>query len=502
MPTPIKLFAANGSEIKVFGTTVLKIDLNLRRPFAWNFIVADVTCPIIGSDFLSNFDLLVDIKRKQLIDGVTSLQTPCTVNKSNIQSIKLITEETKYTALIKKYSSITQLDKIGKVASPTIMHYIETKGKPVYCKARPLHGVKLAAAKKEFDFLLEKGICRPSKSNWSSPLNVVPKGTNQWRPTGDYRALNAITIPERYPLRFITDLTQNLYSKKIFSKIDLVKAYHQVRVNEEDIPKTAIITPFGLFEFLYMPFGLCNAAQTFQRLIDQVLRGLDFTFPYLDDILLFSENEEEHLKHLEIVFQRLLEHHLTVNLSKCELGKEKITFLGHTITKNGITPPIEKIEAIQQIKQPTIAKDLKSFTHMINFYRRFIPHAVKNQMKLQALIVGNKKNDKTPINWTPETIKAFNDCQTELANATYLSFPHKKAELSLSIDASDNAAGAVLHQIINGEKQPLGYFSKKFSSAQQKYSTYDRELTAMYLSLKHFQYVLEGRKFHIWTDGQ
>ncbi|KAL6419047.1 hypothetical protein ACFW04_014109 [Cataglyphis niger] len=176
--------------------------------------------------------------------------------------------------------------------------------------------------------------------------------SSTWRLCGNYRVLNATTIPNRYPLPYIQAFTADLHGKSIFIKIDLVKAYYQVPVAKEDIPKTAVTIPFGLFEFLVMPFGLRNAAQTFQRLMNIILSGLDFCFCYLDNILIAFVDEKEHSKHLHTVFNRFKQFGITINLSKCLFGKHEIPFLGYLVSKQGIKPTSENVKAIIDYKKP------------------------------------------------------------------------------------------------------------------------------------------------------
>ena len=301
------MLTADGSSLTCSGSRIIPLRFGTHR-FEWPFQLAPVAISILGADFLKHYNLILDVSNQRVFSANSptfpSIVLPTAPDSSSAPlKANLLTTPKCIQDLLAEFPDVASSD--GFTASEPrhgVKHYLLTQpGPPVFARAFRLDPEKLASAKAEFSAMEKAGIIRRSNSPWSSPLHMVRKKDGRWRPCRDYRGLNTVTVPDRYPLPNIADFSSRITGSTVFSKLDLQKGYYQVPMAEEDICKTGIITPFGMFEFLRLPFGLRNAWNTFQRMMDSILGDLPYCFTYVDDILVFSSSLEQHVDHLRQV---------------------------------------------------------------------------------------------------------------------------------------------------------------------------------------------------------
>ena len=343
--------------------------------------------------------------------------------------------------------------------------------------------------------LLDLGLIRPSISPWGAPVIFVKKKDGSLRLCIDYRDLNRATVKNRYPIPRIDDLFDQMKGATVFSKIDLRSGYHQLRIKESDIPKTAFRTRFGHYEFVVVPFGLTNAPAVFMSLMNSVFRKyLDqFVQVFLDDILIYSKNEQEHEEHLRIVLSCLREHQLYGKLSKCSFYQKEIHYLGHIISGEGISVDPEKVKAIMDWPMPKNAHEVRSFMGLAGYYRRFVEGFSKIVKPITTL-----QRKGTRYEWTDECNAAFAELKRLLTSAPILRVPDMEKEFTVCTDASRQGLGAVLMQ----EGGVIAYASRKLKPHEENYPTHDLELAAVMLALKLWRHYLVGRSFELKSDHQ
>ncbi|CAL1388171.1 unnamed protein product [Linum trigynum] len=353
--------------------------------------------------------------------------------------------------------------------------------------------VELKELKEQLQELLDKGFIRPSVSPWGAPVLFVKKKDGTLRLCIDYRRINKVTVKNKYPLPRIDDLFDQLQGSKVFSKIDLRSGYHQLKVAEEAIPKTAFRTRYGHYEFLVMPFGLTNAPAAFMALMNKVFQEyLDkFVIVFIDDILVYSRSEEEHREHLRIILQILREKQLYAKFSKCDFWMDQVIFLGHIVSGRGIEVDPKKVEAVVKWEPPRSVPELRSFLGMAGYYRRFIEGFSIIASPLTKLL----RKDH-PYVWNSECQASFEELKTKLTTAPVLALPAGAGGFVVYSDASHQGLGCVLMQ--NGKV--ISYASRQLSPYEKSYPNHDLELAAVVFALKIWRHYLYGETFQIFTD--
>lgn len=378
-------------------------------------------------------------------------------------------------------------------------HSIDTgDSKPIKTPSRRFNPVH---EKIIFDFVedyMKRGLVRRVNSPWAAPVVLVSKKDGTTRFCVDYRRLNAITRKDAFPLPRIDTLLDKLSKAKYFSTLDLLSGFHQLPMDPKDIDKTAFSTPFGLFAFLVMPFGLCNAPSTFQRAMTETLDGLidDCCLVYIDDIMIFSNTWDEHMTHLELVFKRLESKNLRCKLDKCHFAQREVKYLGHIVSEKGVSPDPSLTEKIRNYPIPKDLHQLRTFLGLSGFYRRFIDHY---SHKAEPLIALTRKDVK--YEWTPDCQSAFDKLKYALISPPVLIYPDFTKRFILYTDASTVAMGAVLAQVSDVDQQvhPVAFWSKTFNPSQRNWTTSEQECAAIITAIRQFDWCLHSN-FDVVTD--
>ncbi|KAM0724690.1 Retrovirus-related Pol polyprotein from transposon 17.6 [Formica fusca] len=350
---------------------------------------------------------------------------------------------------------------------------------------------------KVIEEMKSQGVIEESQSPWVSPVVLVRKKDGTIRFCVDFRKLNMVTIKDSYPLPRIDEILDQLAGNSWFSTLDLKSGYWQLKLRPEDKEKTAFSFGRGLWQFTVMPFGLCNAPATFERLMERVLRNLlsKICLVYLDDIIIYGKSFTEMMENLEKVLLRLREANLKINPTKCILFSRKVKYLGHVISAEGVATDPEKIVAVREWPTPHTKKQLRSFLGFCSYYRKFVKDFSSLAKPLYALTENRMK-----FEWGKECQNAFEQLKFILSSSPILSFPKGEDEFILDTDASNIGIGAVLSQKQEGEEKVIAYFSRVLSKAERNYCVTRRELLAIVNSVKSFRHYLLGRRFVIRTD--
>jgi hypothetical protein len=386
---------------------------------------------------------------------------------------------------------------ISSVADKFGCHDIEiTNSKPIKQRPYTVPHAKETVVKECIDKMLKMNVIEPIASNWASPIVLVKKPDGSERFCVDFRKVNDITVKDCFPMPSIESKLNKLHGCKFFSSVDCTSGYWQIKMSERAKQITSFVCSRGSFCFNVMPFGLCNAGATFQRVVELIIADLKASTAYVDDILTASENFDEHLVHLEQLFIRLKDANMKVKTTKCTFAANETTFLGFTISEDGVKMKEDRIEAVKNYPRPKTPKQIKQFLGLAGYYRQFIRNFAEIVNPLNKLL---KKELK--FNWTDECENSFQVMIKLLSNPPILAFPDFTKPFHLATDASNVGIGAVLYQISSkGLEQVIYYASRTLNAAERNYSTIERELLAIVYSVEKFRYYLYGKEFIINTD--
>lgn len=409
------------------------------------------------------------------------------------------TQRERLLALIKTYRDVFSWSNTDIGHCSAVKHRIPTgDGSPVYRRAYRIPYAKREEMERQVNELLENGIIEHSTSPWGAPALLVQKPDGSYRFVVDFRDLNKITRVDPYPLPNIQETLSQLGNAKYFTVVDMASGYWQIEMDEADKEKTAFNTPSGHYQWKRMPMGLVNSASVWQRTADVVLAGLlgKSCYVYLDDIIIYSDSFEGHLRDIEEIFNRLEAAGLKLKPSKCQFLKPEVKYLGHIVSAEGVRPDPAKVECVQNFPTPTDKTSVRQFLGLLTYYRRHIKNFAETARPLTQLTT------KKPFFWGEEAEEAFQCLKQKLIEAPVLKFPDFSKPFYLTTDASKYAIGAILSQVFDGAEHPVAYASRQLNEAEQKYGATEQECLGVVWGVRHFRCYLYGRHFTIITDCQ
>lgn len=514
-----RMCGVTGNCIPLWGPRDVQLKLD-REEYHLPMYAADMedSC-LLGLDFLYENEACIDFSKKTLRVGneeVPLIHSGATLMCRNIKSLDggvpehirdllhrsvkgLTNEQTgQLQELLCQYADVFSAGDHDLGCTGLVQHCINTgSNPPMKHTPRRVAPIRRKEMEKAVQELFDQGLIEKSDSPWSSAVVLVTKKDGSTRFCVDYRALNDVTVKDSYPLPRIDDTLDALVGAQWFSTLDLKSGYHQVEMAMEDRKKTAFSFGQGLWQFKVMPFGLCNAPATFERLMERILEGLQWktALVYLDDVIVFGGSFEEELDRLEGVFQRLRQASLKLSPKKCELFRQEVPFLGHVVSRGGVKTDPQKVKAVQEWPVPRNLTEVRSFLGLCTYYRRFVKDFACIATPLHHL---SKKGVR--FCWDTACQEAFENLKEALTHSPVLPYPDPNQPYILDTDASAEGAGAVLSQVKDSCEYVVAYYSYKFNKAERNYCVTRKELLAIVKSLDHFHPYLYGARFKVRTD--
>ena len=507
-PTHLSISTADNTEKKIVGVVDLPLVVDGSCQVISAIVVPSLPHSFIfGCDFILRFDLMEDLK-KNWWEVNSRSQPKFSSFPYNTHAVNMLCTLDDLTPnqrkpaelLINSFDSINSDHGLGRTDKITMS--IDTgDAKPFRQKPFLMSPYMSKILNEELNDMLKLGVVEPSNSPWCSPVLLVKKPTGEFRFCFDGRSLNQVTKYDSYPMPNIDRILNSLRGATYISSIDLRKSFWQIPLSEDSKPKTAFsIVGRGQFQFTTVPFGLCNAAQTQQRLVDAIFgpRYEPHIFCYLDDIIICSPSFEEHTKLLSEVRDKLKDANLTINIKKCEFFKKSLKFLGYIVGSNSLRTDPEKISAMLNFPRPTTTTEIKRFIGLCSWYRRFIRNFSTLVSPINDLLKGKKKGQG--IQWSPAAEDSFLKIKQLLVSAPILSQPDFSKPFIIETDASNTGLGGVLLQKINDEDRVISYASRSLTRSERNYSVTERECLAVIFSLEKFRPWIDGVRFTVCTD--